>query len=74
METENVVLITIFLMLIVFTTLAGFIVYTFCGLEPEVDNRQSRTWSSLVSVLVLAMIKLDQNERRMSKVEEELCV
>lgn len=58
MEVENIVLIVIFALLLFFVSMTGIIAYHLCALEPVVHT--PRTWSAVLSVLVLALIRMDR--------------
>ena len=71
-ETENVVFITLFAFLVFFTVMTGLVVYTVCGRKSNASYQpQSRPWTSLISILVLTLVRLEETEDKMAKLEED---
>ena len=72
LEPGNIALIVIFALLLFFVSMTGLIVFTFCPRDPITS--QPRSWSSLFSMLILSMIRSDQNqaeaEAAVSRAEE----
>ena len=54
-EPENVAIIVVFFLLVFSVMMTGLIAYNFCGREPIIH--QPRSWASLISVLVLTVIR-----------------
>ncbi len=87
LEAENLALIAIFGLLVFFVTMTGLVVYSLCGgretaaaaaaaAEVQASSRQQqqRSWASLATVLMLALIRMERNEQRMESIEEELII
>ena len=86
-EAGNLALMVMFGLLVFFVSMTGVLVYSVCGREPAGASTPARTrsWSSLMSVLILAMIRLEQQQQQqqqqaaramlnMATIEEELIV
>ena len=87
-EAGNLALMVIFGLLVFFVSLTGVLVYSVCGREPAgaAPPARTRSWSSLVSVLILAMIRMEQQQQQqqqqhqarmmlnMATIQEELLV
>ncbi len=88
LEAENVALVVIFALLLLFVTMTGLVVYSLCGgresaaaaranaaaAEGGYYGGQHRSWASLATVLMLTMVRLERNEARMADIEHELVI